>query len=406
MFDDFFGDLFQDVVFNDSVESVKFQDESKDLTPIGGITRLKIEGLKKLFPSESWIEVAKFFCSRFFDDNEDHLRAYADRNLDALADECLKHLIKLNLAYRGKDSVCLASRLDGNGKRLLEGQTNYNLSYRNNPIAIDFTPRNKVDPLVFKGIESRLCNPEKKLSWYRGSNARDPRKDECLNDAELWIQNDLQIKIVPSGYRNDAIIARLFYRFLPTLKWHDLGVLRISAKKTIVFSSHEIGAIDPSLRVRMYVLLKDYGLIPNEVVKDSNCSLKIPAILYSEALQERLNVSFERGSNPTIPYKIAIDDRAKMPKETTRSRVHTQIKRYASGEQLQRENDRLRKTVEKSEKRLRRANQDADRYQLQRDQLLTKVGTIEDANSFSQTRTEQRKLINLVKRDNDPVLFL
>jgi len=206
------------------------------------------------------------------------------------------------------------------------------------------------------------------------------RRTDGLDYCDLFVKNDLQVKITSMGDRKDAVVACLWYRFLPSTRWQKLGVLNIvGSERKIRFSSIEVNYIDPDIRLRILSLLACYGLIPNELVKDVNCSGKTTTILYSEALQEKLKISFHRDQkNPTIPYRVNEDRRDK--KQAVKADPNSvEVARYSPygkfetkiedlQDQVLKERMKARKAIEA----LQRANRDADQLRQDRGDLIAR----------------------------------
>jgi hypothetical protein len=127
------------------------------------------------------------------------------------------------------------------------------------------------------------------------------------------------IKIIPANYRDDKTIAVIAIKVQSiSPKIERIGSLKIGKNRSVYFSA------DPKLAdrfsvcaySRLMLCLKIMGLIGGDSIKGVNCSLRQHWIDCPQ-LQNLIGVRLDRGSDPSVPYRVKTDQRAKQPDRYT-----------------------------------------------------------------------------------------
>ena len=222
-------------------------------------------------------------------------------------------------------------------------------------------------------------NGHRRSHFIKRGYDRNYARTDLLDHVRLWSHSNLPSHAAPNGFKGDSTIAFLWFRFLPDHNWQKLGVINIVSNKRgkcLIFKANEMNFIIPEFRVSIYVLLREHGLISDEIIKDSNMpkEIKGQTILASLLFQKYLNISVEKGNNPTLPYTLTSDLRDKKPIEKQDYTATVKIRKFLQiGTQADLEIKRLQTRAIASEKALKRATRDISKLESEREDRLYPV---------------------------------
>ena len=290
-----------------------------------------------------------------------NIRIYYNRYGYELKNACIASLINSGIVFNQDGKVVIASAINPSVTQSVRDELS--------KVSVRYGGKSQS---FLRQVESRLADKKyRRSTMIKHNNRKGERQDEKMGHSELWMKGDLQIRITPYGYKKDSILACLWFRFLPSTEWNKLGVLKLAKQNKIFFSALEMNFIILELRVRVYALLKLYGLTPNEVVKNSNCQEKTDAILACQDLQNKLNIQVLKGANPTLPYTLLKDDRQIKPQEKPEFVATVEIRKFVQiGTQADLEIKRLQKRAISSESALKRATRDISKLESEREDRL------------------------------------
>jgi hypothetical protein len=374
---DLFDGLLDDVHFMPTVAEKSATIQANKFETIAANIKAKscylpLDELADQFTINCWLEVALMYRLKLDSD---------------VVDNCIKSLINSGVIHcdPAKNEIILASGLNGNITQQLRNEFSKVLI----PITI-------LDPAtVAENRYSLASKPRRKSAFIRAKSGDHASIGlEGMDQMMASVRRLVRVHIQPSGYHHDPVIAELFYTLLPDQKRHNLGVIKIS-KKRLYFACDEWKHLDPSLRLSLLNELGQWGLVPNDAIKDSNLPFRGMTKFSNREFQSRLNVTLESsGNNPTMPYTLVSDERAKRPIECNpirQSRTRDIQKFVSVGKQHDRELKRLRSRAITSENALTRARRDNEHLNREREALL--LGTQKPAIKVKATTG---RVINLV----------
>lgn len=312
---------------------------------------LPIADLGDLFSLDSWLELAKFY------------RLPLDSDL---VNNCIKSMVNSGLIHCDPDKgeVILASGLNGNLTQQLRNEFSKTLA-----------PIIKIDPATIAENRYSLASKPRRKSAFLRSKSGDHASIglEGMDMLTASVRRLVRVHIQPTGYQGDPVIAEMYYTLLPDQTRHKLGVIKLRKKK-LFFASDEWQYLDPSLRLSMLYELGQWGLVPNDAIRDANLPFRGMTKFSNREMQLRLKVTLESsGNNPTMPYILVSDERVKRPKECNpvhNARTQNVQKFIPIGKRQQKELKQLRTRAIASENALTRAKRDNEWLNREREALL------------------------------------